>query len=266
MNKPLFLAVLGMASWCSAQLPLSVIASSYSITCDHPAVTLTGTVMSSTQATFTWICPGNIVQPQQSVSINSPGTYTVVALENNLVDTMSVVIGSNTMQPVTTASSTFAVLTPTTAPVFTFTALSPTLNITHVVYSPLGGSHTSPGPVALYIAGAAGTYTQCFYDNVNGCSSCGTFVVAPPGGPGTPGTSWLGEPDPLGELGALATHHGIRIWCGKPCEVFIYGIHGQELRRISLDGHSVIEIPLSPGIYFVGSRQSRTRARKVVVL
>jgi len=187
MKKLLLIILTSGLSFLSAQnLSFSVQSSQgYTITCATPAL---GFSVFCTAASYScsWISSFTSTTGSTAM-IGSPGNFTVTVTSGTASATQTFAIYLNTVTPVSSASSTFQVVTGTNSPqAFTFTAVAPTANITHFFYSPVGGTMTSNAITSPYFPGGPGTYTHCIVDNANGCASCQPFVVSM-GAPSTVG-------------------------------------------------------------------------------
>ena len=157
---------------------------SSSITCDYPVINLNAnTTYSYNGGSLNYFWASNSTTFATSgVSIVNPGTYTVNGSDpvTNCVTTRTVSIGVNTVVPVSTIGPLLQSITCGTAGVtaqnVTVTA-NPTVNITHQILSPYGGTFVSTSYIDHYTPGGIGTFTYCLKNDVNGCSVCKNFTV-----------------------------------------------------------------------------------------
>ncbi|MEI8135725.1 MAG: gliding motility-associated C-terminal domain-containing protein [Bacteroidota bacterium] len=152
---------------------------SFTVSCTQPTV-----VINLNPAIYNYTWTNGISAPQTGPTGNftslTLGTWSVTGV-NPASGCSSIQIFSVT-QSFGTPSATLSPLAqnitcaPSSASVVTAIA-SPTLNITHMWMSPLGGTLTAGTPTAIFLPGSPGTYTHCIVNNLNGCSSCSTFSV-----------------------------------------------------------------------------------------
>jgi gliding motility-associated-like protein len=129
---------------------------------------------------YFWASP-SMTSSQQSITVTSPANYTVTLSDaiSGCARTHTIAIGVNTVMPISTISPTFQNITCTSQANFvTLGAISPTVNFTHIVQSPLGGSFVAQNPTVGYLPGTPGPYTYVLVNNVNGCRTTKTFTIA----------------------------------------------------------------------------------------
>ncbi|WP_317898807.1 T9SS type A sorting domain-containing protein [Aurantibacillus circumpalustris] len=187
--KSLLLLLTSAISFLSAQtLTFSITNGglNYSITCATPTLEITASSSYSGAVNYTW-SSSSFTAPvmANSISIISPGSYSVAASSGTALATQSFVVGTNTTIPVSTGSPSFLV-TGSSPQTLTFSAISPTSNVTHYIYSPFGGTFTANSPTVIYVPGGSGVYRYCMVNEVNGCST--TCLSANDVGVGSPGT------------------------------------------------------------------------------
>lgn len=175
--KKLFTLFLLSTSFGFAQTPnysVSCLSCNFEINCITPTVDI-AVFNGTTAATFS-VQGMPSIPTGTSAGISVAGTYTLSIQGGPLIPLS---ITQNTLAPVSSLSSTFQSLSPTQTPqMVTLTAVSPTINITQIVYEPTGGTVVASNPVWPYPPGGAGTYTHCILYLVNGCTSCKEFTIS----------------------------------------------------------------------------------------
>ena len=153
--------------------------SSNSITCATPTI---GLVASSTYTAATvnyvWSSTSTFVT-SDSITVTTPGNYTLTATAGSLTSFTVVSIGVNTLVPVSALSPSVQNITcnPPIAQQLTLSAVTPTNNMLHEVLSPLGGTFSIISFSMGYLPPAPGTYTYVLTNNVNGCKTIKNFSV-----------------------------------------------------------------------------------------
>jgi hypothetical protein len=164
----------------SPMYSVACISCNFAITCATPTANLA--VYSGTMANTFSVQGMPSIPSGTEAAINSPGSYTLVVSPITMPPgpvLIPVAISLNTTLPVSSLSSTFQSLSGTQTPqAVSITAVSPTVNITHFVYSPLGGTVTANSHSITYLPGSPGTYTHCIVDDLNGCISCTEFTIS----------------------------------------------------------------------------------------
>lgn len=159
------------------------VTNSSSITCDHPAINLNAVTnynYNNGTLNYFWASASTTLNTNP-VSITNPGSYTVNAVDPvTQCGTVSIVsIGVNTVAPLSTISPSFQNITCSLSSVTEVTTTaSPSVNVTHQILSPQGGTFSASSFSTVYTPGGTGTFTYCLKDDVNGCSTCKTFTVA----------------------------------------------------------------------------------------
>jgi gliding motility-associated-like protein len=147
-------------------VPIVNLTPNASITCSSNTVVISSTVTPST-TTYTWTGPGIIGNSNSSSIIaNSIGTYSLSVTDplNGCVNnTVTATVGSNTIAPSLSVSTTNSVLTCSS----TTSTLSAVSSANNPIWSTPTGT-TSSNPL---IASAAGDYTATVVDAMNGCST-----------------------------------------------------------------------------------------------
>ena len=144
-------------------VPILNVSPTVSITCYSSTITVTSTV--NPISTYTW--SGTGIQGSvnsSSITTNAVGIYTLTVTNtvNGCTTSATSSVGTNTVAPSLTASSTSSVITCSTSS-STLTASS-TFTATWLI--PAGGSASNP-----VIATVAGDYTATVTDASNGCST-----------------------------------------------------------------------------------------------
>jgi len=190
----------------------------YSITCSVPVVTLVA-ANNYTYGTlnYFWQTP-TTTYSSQSADITTAGNITVTISDpvTNCVLTKTTAVMVNTTAPTGSVSPTFMTinctnLAPTTV---TATAVTPSINVVHAFYDPLGGfqTFTATSAAIVPIAGP-GTYTDIIINQINGCTTVKTFSVF--SNDGFPTFSLSSSPA------------GFTVGCGAKATVTITQVNGQ---------------------------------------
>jgi gliding motility-associated-like protein len=155
----------------------------YSITCNTPSVTIKA---SNPANTYTFFGNG-IGAPQDTIEITltytnaNQGTYTLAATHptSGCIDTKTFVLATNTVAPVATINPTNQTINCSISSIttVTLTAVSPTVNIDHLIIPPQGFNYSANNQVVVYQPGGTGTYTHILTNAVSGCSTVSTFTV-----------------------------------------------------------------------------------------
>ncbi len=239
----------------------------FSLTCLNAQINLLASSNYTALVNYSWTGP-NLSATGSVIAVSNPGNYIVTAASGNLSTSQTISIVTNTTAPVCLSSSTFQVINATNPSVtFTFTSITPTINITHFTYSPgvLGFPPpvVSGGMVAIFSAGV-GTYTHCIVNNLNGCSTCQTFIVSYTG-PVFPGNGtgiaeninekFLVYPNPNRGLFKIESR-GLSI-----SQVEIYDSLGALVQVFETSDQLMIDIQKHPrGIYILKIIESNGRA------
>lgn len=160
---------------------IHTISSSNSITCTEPSVNFVASTAYTGSVWFLWQSQ-TYTFTGSSVSINQPGTYSVIAFGTNTqsahqlitVGINTVVLPSNVVPTTQTVNCPNAMLVQVNA--------SSTIAATHIFLSPYGAPLSLTTTAAVYKPGAPGTYTHVVVNNSNGCMSSGTFTFFSAGG------------------------------------------------------------------------------------
>lgn len=152
---------------------------SYSITCRQSTVELSAT---NANLTYTWsgVNFASVFSPSITLDNQNLGTFTLTGRDpvSNCSQTHTLLLSQDIAIPSSTLSTTNIHVTcsQSVAPTLSVTS-SPTVNITHNIYSPLGGTFTAASYTAIYHVSPPGTYTHVLVNEINGCSTTKTFVV-----------------------------------------------------------------------------------------
>ncbi|MDI1353407.1 MAG: gliding motility-associated C-terminal domain-containing protein [bacterium] len=154
---------------------------SNSITCATPTINVAAmTNYTFGSISYFWSSP-SATFASNAVGIVNPGNYVVASLDpvTNCSVTRTISIGVNTVSPLSAITPSFQNITCSISSIalVNATALSPTVNITHQIMSPLGTTLSATTGTMTYVAGGPGTYTHCLVNNDNGCSTCKQFTV-----------------------------------------------------------------------------------------
>jgi gliding motility-associated-like protein len=155
-----------------------------SITCEYPTVNLDAVSNYSYNGTaldYFWASASSTFSAN-SISISTPGTFTVNGVDpiTNCIVVHTIAIGVNTIAPTSSVSPNFQSITCGTAAATASNVVvlsSPTVNITHQILSPYGGTFAANSFSASYLPGGVGTFTYILKNNVNGCTTQKEFTV-----------------------------------------------------------------------------------------
>lgn len=154
---------------------------SYSITCNNPAVEIDA-ISNYTYGplNFFWASSSTTLSTN-SASITTPGIFTVTGTDPNTFCsiTNTIAVFMNTATPVAAISPTFQNITcnATSINQVTLTASNPSVSVTHHIFNPLGGEVVSNNFVTNYLPGGVGIFTCVTVNELNGCSTSNTFQI-----------------------------------------------------------------------------------------
>lgn len=168
-----FISVAGIAQTAPG-FTISNASGSNSITCANPSLHYHAT--GSPNLSYVWASSTTTLSGS-SVTINSPGTYTVTANDSLNVSSQVIVVGINTIAPISSLNPTLATITCNLNSAVTFTGSSNVPNCTHFFSAPQGGTAIYYNNTSLYTPFAPGTYTYILEDNSNGCKTIKTFAI-----------------------------------------------------------------------------------------
>lgn len=158
------------------------VTNSPSITCITPSIDLD---IASTYSynggslTYSWSSASSTFVTTSITAVN-PGTYTAIGKDpvTQCLATRTIVIGSNTTAPSSVISPTFQNVTCSLTSITNVTVTAnPTVNVTHMILAPQGGTFSSTSYSATYLPGGTGTFTYCLRNDINGCTTCKEFSV-----------------------------------------------------------------------------------------
>ena len=153
--------------------------STHSITCTQPTVQLSAT---NANHTYTWSGASFTSVVGQSITLTSLNLGTLSVTGQNTVsgcvNTYTFMLGQNISVPSSTLSTSLINITcsQSVAPTLSVIA-SPSVNVTHNIYSPQGGTFSATSYTTIYYPGGPGTYTHVLVNDVNGCSVTKFFTV-----------------------------------------------------------------------------------------
>jgi gliding motility-associated-like protein len=154
---------------------------SYSVTCFNPTVTLDATTnYSYNNGTLNYLwASASQTFVANSASIVTPGSYTVTATDpvTQCSTVQLVVVGVNTVAPLSIMTPSLQNITCTTAATNVTVTANPTINVTHMIMAPQGGTYVASSYSTMYTPGGVGNYTYCLRNDVNGCETCKEFTV-----------------------------------------------------------------------------------------
>jgi len=151
----------------------------YTLTCYQPVITLTSMVATNN---YTWANGLNapITGQYATLTFSNVGTWTCSAVNpiSGCVSSKVFALGQNTVAPTNTVTPMFQNITCALSSIQTVTSSSsPTVNVSHWIYSPFGGTVTVNSHTSAYSPAGPGTYTDCAFNDVNGCPTCYQFTV-----------------------------------------------------------------------------------------
>lgn len=153
---------------------------SHTITCAQPTVVITSLDAASN---YTW--SNGIIAPitgtVAALTSTAIGSWTITAIHatSGCVATKTFVVGLDITAPTTAVSPTFQTINCNLSSITQIVAsANPTVNITHQIISPQGGTFSATSHTLGYMPGGVGIYTHCVVNDANGCSSCKTFTVS----------------------------------------------------------------------------------------
>ena len=151
----------------------------HSITCVQPTVVLNAT---NANLTYTWSSTTATPVLSTSVTLDATNLGTISVVGQNTVSgcstTYTFLIAQNVAVPSSTISATSVSISCSQTAAATISVTSnPTVNISHYIYSPQGGTFAANSHTAIYSIGGPGTYTHDLVDNASGCFTRKTFTV-----------------------------------------------------------------------------------------
>jgi hypothetical protein len=181
-----YLSFLILSSFLAAKsqttLSFTVINSSpsYSITCSNTSIPLS-LVSNYTTSTvsYSWT-NGTSSFSGANATLTQPGAYSITAsTSNSITVTQTLSIGINTIAPTSIVNPTFQTIncTTLTPQSVTLSVTNPSMNVTNMILSPLGGSVISNLSTNIYSASAMGEYTCLSVNDETGCASVKHFTI-----------------------------------------------------------------------------------------
>ena len=152
------------------------------ITCANPVVNLNATSnynYNGGSLNYFW-AGSNATFSTSNAAIVLPGNFTVTAVDpvTNCSATQTIAITANTIHPTSVITPTFQNITCGVTPNnITVTATSPTVNVSHIILSPLGGQFSVTNTTANYPPGTPGAYTCITVNEANGCTTVKNFSI-----------------------------------------------------------------------------------------
>jgi len=160
-----------------AVISLNPLGLSHTITC-YSDVTLTAL---DAALNYTWSSNVSVFNGPVGIFTSSmAATWTLVAQNplSGCMATQTLVVGLNTVTPVASITPSFQTINCNLNSVTTITATAnPTVNVTHQILAPQGGTFSAQSHTLIYTPGGVGTFTHCVVNDANGCSTCNTFTV-----------------------------------------------------------------------------------------
>jgi len=162
------------------EINLSPLGATQTLTCYQPTL-----LISAQDAANSYTWTNGLIAPvfaqQAEMSFTTTGTWTITAEHpvSGCITTKTIVIGQNTITPTSSLGPLNQNITCNLTSVQTVTAAAtPTVNISHNILAPQGGTYTANTFSVGYTPGGVGTFTHCATNDANGCSLCKTFTVS----------------------------------------------------------------------------------------
>ncbi|PBQ34395.1 hypothetical protein CNR22_22325 [Sphingobacteriaceae bacterium] len=162
----------------SVNLIVNPLGSTHTITC------ISNVTLTAMNPAYNYTWSSTVAVFNGSVAVFTPtmvATYTLTGLDpvSGCVGTRTFVIGQNTITPISSIAPAFQNITCNLSSITTITATaSPSVNVTQIISSPLGGTFAAQSYSTIYTPGGVGVFTVCAVNDANGCTSCKTFTVA----------------------------------------------------------------------------------------
>jgi gliding motility-associated-like protein len=156
------------------------LSNTYTISCYTPSITLDiSTTYTYGNLNYFW-ASNSFTSGSSNITVFNGGSYTVTATDNvSQCATIKVInIGTNTLAPASVLSPTFQSINCNTPVQSVTVSATPSVNITHYILSPLGGSFVASSYSTVYTPGYPGTYTYAVMNDANGCVTVKQFTVA----------------------------------------------------------------------------------------
>ncbi len=171
--KILFCVAILMTIRASGQISPTVTSSTgnYSLTCTNPVIILTANSSFTAPVTYTWTSPQLTVVNGNSINATSSGVFSLTASSGTILETVTVSVVINNVQPTVSLTGSSGSITCTT-PTILLTAMNTPTNVSYTWIEPsVGFGCTS----STCIAAQAGTYSVIVKDAVNGCQKTATI-------------------------------------------------------------------------------------------
>jgi gliding motility-associated-like protein len=162
-----------------AIITLNPLGTNHVLTCTNPSIAITAM---NPSYSYTWNngLGSSFTTSTAVFNYTAQGTWTVFAFNptSSCTATQIFSIGQNTVAPSSTVNPLFQNITCSLSSISTITAIAnPTVNVTHQIMAPQGGTFTATSYTTVYTPGGIGTFTHCAINDVNGCSTCTTFTL-----------------------------------------------------------------------------------------
>ncbi len=148
------------------------------ITCATPSIDLVA-ASNYTYGTLTYFWASNSTTfTSGQVNITVPGTYTCIITDpvTNCQNQSTISVGVNTVLPISAVTPSNQNMTCNTAVTTVTATANPSVNVTHYILSPYGGSVSATSHTMIY-SPACGVYTYVLVNDINGCSTTKNFTV-----------------------------------------------------------------------------------------
>jgi len=163
-----------------AVISLNPLNLTHSVTCFQPTVSITALIATNN---YTWSngIIASINGPLAELTSTAIGNWTVTA-ENpasGCTASKTFTVNLDIAAPSSVITPSFQNITCLMTSITTITAsANPSVNVSHQVLAPQGGSFSAQSHTMIYTPGGIGTFTHCAINDANGCSTCKTFTVA----------------------------------------------------------------------------------------
>ncbi len=145
----------------------------YTLTCSSPSLQVSAYSTHSSPVSYTWTGPNtNFTGP--AVVLNTPGIYSVVASDGNIISSQTLAVSINTIAPSGTVSPAIQQSSCKT-PIVPVTLLVLNPNIDQTILSPHGG--TLSLNTNTFMPLTPGNFTYVVTDTTNGCRAAVGFTV-----------------------------------------------------------------------------------------
>ena len=145
----------------------------FSLTCTNPSITLTASSSFTTAVSYTWTTPKMNIVNGNSVAASVPGIFSLAASSGTILQTTTISIAINTVQPTVTLTGASGSITCNTPTILLTTISSPT-NVSYTWMEPGVGFGCT---TSTCIAAQSGTYSVTVKDAANGCQKTATINI-----------------------------------------------------------------------------------------